>query len=126
MAYDLSHVETRDLWLCEVCMAERRERDKFCRRCGARLDASDGAQSVSAAPSLARATFSLPQDISPLVSGRLVAAALSGISTQGAPSHNRLFKWLISALLSIPIWLIIVLLSPLDAYTTAKTISKQI
>jgi len=126
MANDLSQVETRDLWLCEVCMAERRERDKFCRRCGARLDASDGAQSVSAAPSLARATFSLPQDISPLVSGRLVAAALSGISTQGAPSHNRLFKWLISALLSIPIWLIIAPLSPLDAYTTAKTISRQI
>jgi hypothetical protein len=126
MAYDLSHVETRDLWLCEVCRAERRERDKFCRRCGARIDASGGAQIVNAAPSSARATSSLPQDISPLVSSRLVAAALSGISTQGAPSHNRLFKWLISALLSIPIWLIIVLLSPLDAYTTAKTISKQI
>jgi predicted amidophosphoribosyltransferase len=123
MAYDLSHVETRDLWLCEVCRAERRERDKFCRRCGARIDASGGAH---VAPSSARATSSLPQDISPLVSSRLVAAALSGISTQGAPSHNRLFKWLISALMSIPIWLIIVLLSPFDAYTTAKTISKQI
>jgi len=126
MAYDLSQVETRDLWLCEVCGVERRERDKFCRRCGARLGASGGAQSVSAAPSSARATSSLPQDISPLVSSRLVAATLSGISTRGAPSHNRLFKWLTSALLSIPIWLIIVLLSPLDAYTTAKTISKQI
>ena len=123
MAYDLSHVETRDLWLCEVCRAERGERDKFCRRCGARIDASGRAH---VAPSSARATSSLPQDVSPLVSSRLVAAALSGISTQGAPSHNRLFKWLISALMSIPIWLIIVLLSPFDAYTTAKTISKQI
>jgi uncharacterized membrane protein YvbJ len=126
MAYDLSQVETRDLWLCKVCGADGRERDKFCRRCGARLDASDGAQSVSAAPSSARATSSLPQDISPLASGRLVAATLSGISSQGSPSHNRLFKWLILALLSIPIWLIIVLLSPFDAYTTAKSISKQI
>jgi hypothetical protein len=34
--------------------------------------------------------------------------------------------WLISALLSIPILLIIALLSPLDAYATAKTIPKQI
>jgi hypothetical protein len=40
--------------------------------------------------------------------------------------HNRLFKWLVSDLLSIPIWLIIVLLSPLDAYATAKMTSKQI
>jgi|SRR5262245_10127905 len=126
MDYDPSQIETRDLRLCEACMAEPRERDKFCRRCGARLGASDGVQSISAASSSARITTSLPQDASPLVSGRLIAAAVSGVSIHVAPLHNRLLKRLISALLSIPIWLIIVLLSPIDAYATAKTISKQI
>jgi hypothetical protein len=61
-----------------------------------------------------------------MVSGRLLAAVVSGVSPRIAPLHNPLLKWLISALLSIPILLIIVLLSPLDAYAAAKTISKQI
>jgi hypothetical protein len=125
MVNDPSQIETRELRLCEVCRAEPHERDKFCRRCGASLNASEGAQGASAASS-ARDTSSLPQERYPLVSGRLLAAAVSGISPHVAPSHNRLFKWLISALLSVLIWLIIVLLSPLDAYATAKTISKQI
>jgi hypothetical protein len=50
---------------------------------------------------------------------------MSGISHHTAPLQNHLSKLLISALLAIPIWLIIMLLSPLDAYATAKTISKQ-
>jgi len=126
MVYDLSQIETKDLRLCEVCGAETRGRDKFCRRCGSRLDASGEVQRVSAASSSARVTSSPPQDMYTQVSGRLLAAAVSGISSHVAPLRNRLFKWLISALLSIPIWLIIVLLSPIDAYATAKTISKQI
>ncbi len=126
MAYDLSQIETRDLRLCEACKAEPRECDKFCRRCGVRLGALGGTQSVSAASSSACATSSLSQDTYHRVSGRLVAAAVTGISYHIAPLHNRLSKRLISALLSIPIWMIIVILSPLDAYATAKTISKQI
>jgi hypothetical protein len=126
MVYDLSQIETSNLKLCETCMAEPHEHDKFCRRCGARLEASGEAQTVSAASSSARATSSLSQDMCTLVSGRLVAVAMTGVFPHDAPPHNRLFKWLISALLSIPIWLIIVLLSPLDAYATARMISKRI
>src|SRR5262245_2730088 len=123
MIYDQLYIETKDLKLCEVCCAEPLERDKFCRRCGARLDVSGG-DSVDS--SSARATAPLPQDVYTLVSGRLLAAVVSGIPSHVAPLHNRVFKWLISALLSIPICLIILLLSPLDAYATAKTMSKRI
>jgi hypothetical protein len=126
MVYDLSQIDTKDLRLCDVCRAEPHERDKFCRRCGARLVASGVTQSAVAASSSARATSSFPQDMYLMFSGRLLAAVVTGISPRISPLHNRLFKWLISALLSIPILLIIVLLSPLDAYATAKTISKQI
>jgi hypothetical protein len=126
MVSDQSQIETKGIKLCEGCRAKPLERDKYCRRCGARLDTSDSGQGVSPDTSSARVTSPLPQDMHTLVSGRLLAAAVSGLSSHVAPLHNRLFKWLIFALLSIPIWLIILLLSPLDAYATAKTISNQI
>ena len=50
MVYDLSQIETRDLRLCDVCRAEPHERDKFCRRCGVRLDALGVTQSVKESP----------------------------------------------------------------------------
>ncbi|HKQ75316.1 MAG TPA: hypothetical protein VJ810_16575 [Blastocatellia bacterium] len=126
MIYDLSKIETRDLTLCEVCSSEPREYDKFCRRCGARLDASGRTPSAGVDSSSTRATSSLSPDRYALVSGRLIAAAMTGLSNHIAPLNNRFSKGLISALLSIPIWLIIMLLSPIDAYATAKMISKRI
>jgi hypothetical protein len=60
------------------------------------------------------------------ISGALVAAVATGISQSKAQLHSRLAKWLLSALVSIPIWLLIVLLSPFDAYATARAISKQV
>jgi predicted amidophosphoribosyltransferase len=40
MNYDPSHIATRDLNCCETCQYEARTQDKFCRRCGAKLDGS--------------------------------------------------------------------------------------
>ncbi len=37
MISDLPQIETRGLRLCPACLAEARELDKFCRRCGVRL-----------------------------------------------------------------------------------------
>jgi len=125
MLNDPSQIETKELSICGICQAEPRECDKFCRRCGTMLGEAGGTQSGSAASS-AHATSSLSQDLYHRVSGRLVAAAVSGISNHTATLQNHHSKLLISALLAIPIWLIIMLLSPLDAYATARTISKQI
>src|SRR5215510_16601133 len=119
MADDRSQIETRGLRLCDACQAEPRECDKFCRRCGTRLGTSGRARSVTAASTVCT-TSPLSQDSFHQVSGRLIEFAVTGISYHTAPLHNRLAKRLISALISIPIWLIIVLLSPLDAYATAK------
>jgi hypothetical protein len=125
MNYDPSQLETGELRQCEVCQAWPRECDKFCRRCGSRLGASGEIQSVGMATS-ARTTSRLSQDVYHRVSGPLVAVVTTNISNHTAPLSNRFVKQLISALMSIPIWLIIVLLSPLDAYATVKTISKGI
>jgi hypothetical protein len=125
MIYDLSKIETRDLRLCEACRTKPHECDKYCRRCGARLH-TPGATEGGGDSSSTRATSSLQQDVYMPVSGRLVAVASTSLTYHIAPLNNRLTKGLISALLSIPIWMIIMILSPFDAYVTARTISKRI
>lgn len=129
--------ETVDLNLCHACASEVRPRDRYCRRCGAsqsltvssatapltepRLDAS-GASYVTA-------PFSAPvagNDVYHRVSGSLVRAITAGLSSSAsARLDGRYARRAMLALISIPIWLIIVLLSPLDAYATARTVIRQ-
>jgi hypothetical protein len=59
------------------------------------------------------------------VSGPLVSAILTGVSDGAGETYGPLIKRMVLALISIPIWLIIVLLSPLDAYAAARAISRQ-
>ena len=123
MISDLSQIETRALKLCPACLAEAREPDKFCRRCGVRLGKLRENDSDHFVPS-GHCAYHLAQGAYQSVSGALVAAVATGISHNTAGLHSHLAKWLISALVSIPIWLLIVLLSPFDAYATARAISR--
>jgi predicted amidophosphoribosyltransferase len=125
MTSDLSRIETRDFRLCSVCLAEARELDKFCRRCGVRLTKTLENDSDHFASS-GHNTYQLAQGDYQSISGALVAAVATGISQSTAQLRSRLARWLLSALVSIPIWLLIVLLSPFDAYATARAISKQV
>lgn len=60
------------------------------------------------------------------VSAPLVEAVTAGITANSfGKSQNRFVRQTFSLLLSIPIWLMIVLLSPFDAYLAAKHISGQ-
>lgn len=56
------------------------------------------------------------------VSGPLVSAVIASVSAGSPDSQSQVVKRAILALISIPIWLIIVLLSPLDAYSAAKNL----
>ena len=61
------------------------------------------------------------------ISAPLVSAVLTGtLVGTSTVSQSPFIKRLILALVSIPVWLIIVLLSPLDAYTTLKSLERQI
>jgi hypothetical protein len=125
--------ETSPLRLCDDCGVEMRERDRFCRRCGARQGAPAAADCVTAR--LSYRNTQPPSVTSPAtqdhtyhrVSGALVAAITSGVSV-GAAGYpvNRVVRKVIPILISIPIWLIIILLSPLDAYTAARTAAGRI
>jgi hypothetical protein len=82
------------------------ERDKFCRLCGVR-------QALQA-----EATTKL---LPPSFSGALVKVVAQCVSQQASalPSHH-LARRLLTLAVVLPLWLLIVLLSPLDAYRAAR------
>ena len=116
--------ETTPLVLCPACDAEARNRDRFCRRCGAHLSKTGCTAGLSKpADSASRyVTSPLAATVAqPRVSGALLASIAHGVSASLAVCPvNPAVRRIMIALVSIPIWLLIVLLSPLDAYVTAR------
>ena len=137
---DAQETRTVAVKACPSCSGGLLEYDKFCRWCGAhQLDFATGEKLTnSAAMNLssmnlsskglsAYRTSALDQSgASPSlyrrVSGPLVSAVVAGVVSGSTQEQNQFVKRAILALISIPIWLIIVLLSPLDAYVAAKNL----
>jgi|SRR5688572_16941702 hypothetical protein len=115
MACELSQIETRELRVCENCRNEPRLKDKFCRQCGARLVDLEFPDFKNP---------SAPQDSFHQVSGPLITTALRDLSRDTDALQAPIVRRTLSILLAVPIWLMILLLSPLDAYTKAKLLSK--
>jgi ribosomal protein L40E len=137
--YDLAQIETKALRLCQACEAELQERDKFCRRCGARQSGPLAASHVIGQPhgteELAHdsrpapyATAPLPPIESPRSFSGALAQAIAASVAANAAQHiqHRCAQKLLLALISLPIWLIIILLSPLDAYLAAKAAVQRV
>ena len=129
--------ETIDLKLCRVCASEVRPRDYYCRRCGASQSLSLSSVTApltepglgASGASYATAPLTAPvaeNDAYHSLSGSLVRAITAGLSSSAsARLDSRYARRAMLALISIPIWLIIILLSPLDAYATARTVVRQ-
>ncbi len=124
------NAETAGLKQCRVCNAEQRAHDQFCRQCGVRQRpaiASAGNTDWSAC-----ATVPLPAATRcDSFSGALINLVAVGVSARAALfssslAGNRWASRLASALVAVPLWLMIVLLSPLDAYIAARAIAKQV
>jgi len=61
------------------------------------------------------------------ISGPLVNAVVTGaLAAPSIGNESPYLKRLVLALISIPIWLIIILLSPLDAYAAVKNLARQV
>jgi hypothetical protein len=119
----IEQTPTVDLRLCRVCLAEMRDHDKFCRHCGARQTGAI-APTANTAPS-AYATSRLQADTFNSVSASLLNAIAAGAQAGTAQLDSRRLRRAVPALIAIPLWLMIVLLSPIDAYATAKAIAGQ-
>jgi hypothetical protein len=121
--------ETVGLTQCHTCGAELLERDKFCRRCG--VD-----QRLCTAPTTAAPGHSgrFEYETRPLsgggnrggsFSGTLVNFVTQSVSERASGcGANRWTIRLVGALVVAPLWVMIVLLAPLDAYVAAKAIAK--
>jgi len=118
---------------CSTCDAGLLERDRFCRWCGAHQPARTSA-SFGAADNIALSVIPATSVLAPAtraevyrrVSGPLVNAVVTGaLSGEARENQSRFIKRVTLALITIPIWLIIVLLSPLDAYAVVKNLARQ-
>ena len=131
--------ETTRFKQCQMCGAEQIDRDKFCRRCGVsqsrRIDSLTSLSGSVASDGIGRADSS-GCETRPLssceprrrsYSGRLVGIVTQELSEQTSSLRaNRWAMLLISLLVAVPLWLMILLLSPLDAYVVAKDLANQV
>ena len=120
---------------CTACDGQLFQSDRFCRWCGrAQTDAMSGAlcgedEALSHQLAAARYATSLldeaERNLYHRVSGPLVDAVVAGVASGQLREQGRLMRRFMLALISLPIWLIIVLLSPLDAYAAAKSLLRK-
>ena len=115
---------TVDFRLCCTCSAELREHDKFCRRCGARQTGEISPPRAITTPPV-YTTSRLRADTSRSVSASLLNGIAAGTQAGMAQIDSRCARGAVSVLILIPLWLMIVLLSPFDAYVTARAIAGQ-
>jgi hypothetical protein len=125
---------------CIACASGLLERDNFCRRCGTRQPyyeslAPNGVVKIPTETVECGAEFCETTKVANRtrgevyrrISGPFVNAVVTGaLSAPATENQNPLVKRVILALISIPIWLIIVLLSPLDAYAAVKNLARQV
>lgn len=118
----LQEQETTALNQCHGCGAELLPRDKFCRRCGVR-QASRYVTSTDLARLSECETRPLQsgEDVYQSFSGQLISIVAQSMSARAAvPGGNRHLRRVVCTLITIPIWMLIVMLSPLDALAAAK------
>lgn len=137
--------ETVAIKACSACSGGLLESDKFCRWCGERQSSSRAVNEKVKATSVAEYDTAISRftttalDQSPLeqmsvnvgryhsMSGPLVNALITSLTVNSVEHlQGGVAKRAMLALMSLPIWMIIVLLSPFDAYLAAKAISKGI
>jgi hypothetical protein len=114
---------TVDFRLCRACSSKMRDRDKFCRQCGARQTGEISPPADTAPP--ACATSRLRTDACCSVSASLLTGIAAGAQAGTAGLNSRFARCVVSALITVPLWMMIMLLSPFDAYATAKAIANQ-
>ena len=120
---------------CTGCDGQLLASDHFCRWCGeAQPVETSGALVVAgrvASEPLAAASYATSlldgarRDLYHRVSGPLVDAVVANVASGQLGEQGRLMRRLMLALISLPIWLMIVLLSPLDAYAAAKNLLRD-
>jgi hypothetical protein len=129
---DESQQKTVGIKQCRACGSGLLEPDRFCRRCGVQQpNHLPDQDTITASWELASYKTSMlatgaQQEVYRRVSAPLVNAVLTGaLAGHSIDTESAALKRVILALISIPVWLIIVLLSPLDAYAAVRNLARQ-
>lgn len=119
--------ETAGVKSCNNCSRELREGDRFCRRCGANQNGRQRAESLDATETESKyRTSRLPEaDDWRRFSGSLMKSLVGSVSVRTSRINNRFAKLVVSILAAAPLWLMIVLLAPFDAYVAARSITNE-
>src|SRR5262245_12606265 len=120
--------ETAGLKSCNDCSRELREGDRFCRRCGADQNGRPAGGVAGHGRRFASSyrTSRLPEaDDCRRFSGSLVKSLVGRVSVRASRINYRFAKLVISLLAAAPLWLLLVLLAPFDAYAAARSIANE-
>jgi len=118
--------ETVAIKQCPTCAGELLARDRFCRHCGVNQnDRYVTAALTSDLPGCETRPLGDDKATYQSLSGTLVNIVAQGLSAKSL-SHRagRGSTRLVAVIATVPIWLLIVLLSPVEAYAAARTITK--
>ena len=135
MTIEMTRKRTVDIKFCCNCGSQGCEHDHFCKRCGARQTGSQAPrnaaeESIASSavtgelkPSSSVVTAPLvPETVCHKVSGPLVKSVTASLSANPCANlESNLAKRVILMVILLPVWLFIVLLSPIDAYVVART-----
>jgi hypothetical protein len=106
--------------LCHSCGYELHEHDRFCRRCGV-------SQSEHSSQPSYQTLAMTSDDLYHTISGPMVKAVTGEMrAVKTTPFGAALIRPVVLMLISVPIWLMIILLSPLDAYAAARAAAGRI
>lgn len=124
-------MKTEAVKQCFSCATGLPALDRFCRSCG--ISQPERAITAASKPNWSECTtkaVSLPggdSQASQTLSSLLVNSLAQSVAVKTTPLHcGRLGIRVIGGLVVIPIWLLIILLSPFDAYAAAKAASSQL
>ena len=110
---------------CHRCGAVLPGNHNFCRSCGISQLVRDNQTDRIRATDISETPKSL--ETSQLLSEILVRSLTKSLAIRTAPFRsNRFGTSVVAALTIIPIWLLIIFLSPLDAYTAARAASSEL
>jgi len=120
--------ETVAIKQCPTCAGELLARDRFCRHCG--VNQNDSCVTAALTSGLSGYETKLlngNQAAYQSLSGALINILAQGISAKSLSyCASRGLRRVIAVIATIPIWLLIVLLAPVEAYSAARTITKQL
>ena len=118
-------MKTEPMKQCHSCSAQLPEYDNFCRCCGivqrAAGDLPAQAEILESEPAV-----SVQKPVSQTLSSQLVISLTRNVALKTTPlRETRVGTKVVAGLMVLPIWLLIILLSPVEAYTAARAATRQ-